>query len=135
MRSLVIDEADLCLTDPVQKEAMGLLLKRMAEARETADAAWDEARADAGSALLRRFGADHPDLGARLNSKKKLSPAEARALQQEFLEVFPGWFAEDGSEERLETFPSDSAAVSALNFRRRGGQPARVARAAGAAEL
>ncbi len=108
------------VASPRQLSELRARLEILPEVRAPLDKhaeAWDEARADAGSALLRRFGADHPDLGARLNSKKKLSPAEARALQQEFLEVFPGWFAEDGSEERLETLVARSGIARNISSR------------------
>ena len=90
------------------------------EVREPLDKraeAWDNVRADAGAAVMARFGKAYPDLDARLASKQRLSRAQARALQSEFDAVFPSWFEEDGSADRLQTLVARSRVARAISSR------------------
>lgn len=57
VRGVVIDEADLCLSDPEQAEAMGLLLRRMTDARSSVNVPPPQtvlAGASLSSSLVRR---------------------------------------------------------------------------------
>lgn len=70
--------------------------------------AWDEAREDAERALLQRFGLEHPDIYARLESGKSLKRAGRRALRADFNAVFPGWLKTAGSNRRMSSLASRS---------------------------